>query len=378
MSERIRFIENWLAGEESISTLCRASGISRKTGYKWMARYHEEGLGGLSNRSRAPHVPVNRISEEVKSLLLDARQVRPEYGPKKLIPMLQRAYPALSFPSKSAVSALYKREGLVATQKKRHRPTYYKSSDMGYYGPNALWCTDFKGDMVFGNKRRSAPLTVCDGMSRFLLGCYDLELKRSCDVRVRFIRLFREFGIPDGIRSDNGPPFASVGLCGLSALNVWWIKLGIIPVRGRPGHPADNGRLERLHGTMEREIKTHGPRAPQSHYDLFRTDYNEQRPHEGLNDKTPAQVYVKSTKQYPRKLEDPRYPDADFVERLDDRGRLWWKGGKHYLAKALERELVGIKHLGCDWVQIHFGPVVLGEIKKGKFLPKQPIARKHR
>ncbi|MBL4633776.1 MAG: hypothetical protein JKY56_07880 [Kofleriaceae bacterium] len=236
------------------------------------------------------------MSEEVKALLLDARRVRPEYGPKKLIPMLQRAYPALSFPSKSAVTALYKREGLVATQKKRHRPTHYKSSDMGYYGPNALWCTDFKGDMFFGNKRRSAPLTVCDGVGRFLLGCYDLELKRCCDVKTRFTRLFREFGIPDGILSDNGPPFAS----------------------------------------------------------------------------------VKSTKQFPRILEDPQYPDADFLERLDDRGRLWWKGGKHYLAKALERELVGIKHLGCDWVQIQFGPVVLGEIKKGKFLPKQPIARKHR
>lgn len=378
MSERIEFINLWLKGELSVSALCRLYGISRKTGYKWIARYKKGGLVALVSESRAPLHPANRISEEVKTLILDARRERPEYGPKKLLPKLRLAHPELHFPSKSAASALLKREGLIAKKRRRSRPAHYTSPDMGYYGPNSLWCTDFKGDMTFVKERRSAPLTVCDGTSRYMLGCFDLKLKRCSDVKKRFIRLFREFGLPDGIRSDNGPPFASVGLCGLSDLNVWWIKLGITPVRGRPGHPADNGRLERLHETMEREIKTGEPGTVQSHFDLFRQDYNEHRPHESLNDKTPTQVYCKSTKHYPRKLQDPEYQGVDFVERLDNQGRLWWKGGKHYLAKALQRELVGIKHIEHGCLQIQFGPVVLGQIKKGKFIPKQPIKRKRR
>lgn len=359
----------------NFSEVCREFCISRKTGYETVRRYTESGRQGLLAQSRAPHHHPNRVSDEVRDRLLELRRARPDWGPKKQLVLLAQAAPDLELPSESFVCELYKRHGLVRSRRRRARPACYESPEMGYAGPNALWCADFKGDMDLGRCRRPAPLTVSDGTSRYLLALEDLRRKRHIDVKPVFQRLFREYGLPDAIRCDNGPPFASVGLCGLCALNVWWIKLRILPVRGRPGCPQDNGRHERIHATMEREIHADTKVDSQTLFDVFQNDYNQLRPHESLAMKTPSDVYTKSTKPY-TKPRDPEYVGMDFLERLDKRGRLSWKGKHHPLAKVLGKELVGIKRVDTDEVSIHFGPVKLGTIKRGKFKPNQAKTKK--
>jgi hypothetical protein len=234
-----------------------------------------------------------------------------------------------------------------------------------------VWCADFKGDMQL-RVGVTEPLTITDGTSRYCLRCDHLSHNRTSNVKRAFSRAFCEFGLPDAIRTDNGPPFATVGLAGLGALSVWWIKLGIVPDRIAPGCPTQNGRHERLHRTLTEEIADRIAKTnnPQSDFDRFRHDYNHERPHEALDFKTPAQIYRPSPRQFPVKPKDPQYRNGFLLERLGKKGELFWRGKSFYLNKALANELVGIDIDSDEHPSLFFGPIKLGQIKNNRFWPR--------
>lgn len=370
VDQRYRFILDVLSGT-SMAEACRRGGIDRKTGYKWKGRFEANGRAGLVDLPRIAHYRPHSLEEEVADVLLALRRKRPTWGPKKLLKYLAPRHAMLTFPARSTVSELLKREGLSCPRKKRERVASYDSPLAGYHGPNAVWCADFKGPMKLG-KGTTAPLTITDGTSRYCLRCDHLSKLRTKPVQKMFTRAFYEYGLPDVIRTDNGPPFATVGLAGLGALSVWWIKLGIRPERIEPGCPTQNGRHERLHRTMNEDlalllVKTS---RPQPLFDRFRQDFNQERPHEALNFQTPADVYRPSPKCFPTKLKDPEYKSGFVLERLGKKGELFWRGKTFYLNKVLADELVGIDIDSEPNPKIYFGPIYLGHIAQNRFWPR--------
>lgn len=351
----------------SHSEACRAHGIDRKTGRKWRQRYASAGLEGLKDQSRASHQHPNQTSQDVVDALVALRREHPSWGAKKIVELLA---PPLVAPARSTVNEILHRHGLLQPRKARARPASYDSPLAGYHGPNAVWCMDFKGTMTIG-KKRTDPFTVSDGVSRFLIRINDLSANRTGNVKRCLKAAFNEYGIPDAMRSDNGPPFATLGLAGLGALSVWLIKLGVVPERIRPGCPTENGRHERIHRTLEDDIETHchGRPSLQTTLDRFRQSYNHVRPHESLEMKTPAQIYQPSLKMYPTKLRDPRYDGAYRCERIGRKGELFWNGNSYYLSKALAKELVGIDCGSGANPTLYFGPIKLGKISNGRFRP---------
>jgi len=339
-------------------------GISRKTGYKWLERFKQGGRPAMVDQSRVAYHHPHAVSEEVVQLLTNLRRERPNWGPRKLLAILKRKHPSLALPAASTASEILRRLGLSRRRRKRLRSESYASPFVGYYGPNAVWSADFKGTMKARSKS-CHPLTISDGFSRYLLRCSALFRQTEEVVQPIFHSAFIEFGLPDAIRTDNGPPFSTLALAGLSSLAVWWIKLGIRPERIRPGKPTENGRHERIHKTLKQELSRkliQAQREPQREMDDFRRDYNEERPHEALEQRFPAEVYCPSPRAYPRKLRDPEYPTDYYVERVSAQGVLFWMGQSYYLAKLLMGELVGIQAVEDRAWRIYFGPVLLGVV----------------
>ena len=253
VSERMKFITLLQSGQRSMTSLCHEFGISRKTGYKFAERFDAEGVDGLKDRSRAPHVPARQTPERIRTLLVDARRAHPTWGPRKLKAYLEDRDPSLDLPYPSTIGDLLKREGLVRPRRRRFRVPVAATLPSTIEQPNQEWDADFKGQFRLGSGEYTYPLTVTDAFSRFLLQVRALNETSTATTRPWFERIFREFGLPQTLRTDNGSPFASVGLGRLSSLAVWWIKLGIRPVRGRPRHPQDNPRHERMHRTLKAE-----------------------------------------------------------------------------------------------------------------------------
>ena len=362
MNERVQFIASVLKHDESVSALCERFGISRKTGYKWVARYRAGGVGPLVDQSRAPHAHPHAVSPEVIAALLAARQRHPHWGPRKLLARLRRQQPAGSWPAASTVGALLRRHGLVRPPRRRRCSAPYASRLGGYDAPNAVWCADFKGHFPVAGAR-CHPLTIMDGYSRYLVRCQALPRPLSQPTQQVFEAAFREFGLPHAIRTDNGAPFSTLAAGGLSRLAVWWIRLGIRPERIRPGRPAENGRHERMHRTLKAEA-TRPPRgsfrAQQRCFNAFRHTYNDERPHEALGDETPASHYRPSPRPFPRRLPDLEYPASMRVERLYPNGVLSLGGIQWYLAHCLAGELIGLEEVDEDRWTVHFGPIELG------------------
>ncbi len=251
MEERMKFIADCLQDEWSLAQLCRFYGISRKTGYKWLARYLAEGPAGLGDRSRAPRRHPNGVPREVEEQIVAFRAQHPHWGPRKLVHRLTQIQPETHWPAPSTVGVLLKRRGLTASRRrKRHTPPYNQPFQEGVQ-PNQVWSADFKGWFRTQDGIRIDPLTISDVASRYLLRCQGLVRPNRTAVQAVFTAAFQEFGLPRAIRTDNGPPFASVGLGGLSRLSAWWVCLGISPERIRPGHPEENGRHERMHRTLK-------------------------------------------------------------------------------------------------------------------------------
>jgi len=361
--EQIRFIQRWERGGETFLDLCQGFGISRKTGYKRVQRFQAWGLDGLGDLSRAPHRHPNRTERAVAERLIMARQAHPTWGPKKLVAWLKAREPWVSWPAPSTAGDLLDRAGLVQRRKRRRRTAPWSQPFASAEQANDLWCIDFKGWFRTGNGVRVNPLTVADAASRYLLVCHGLRQPRGAPVRRVLERAFQEYGLPRAIRTDNGSPFASVGLGGLSALAVWWVKLGILPERIEPGHPEQNGRLERLHRTLKAETANPPQSTWQSQqraFQTFRSSYNQERPHEALGQQPPARQYQPSVRPYPKRVDSPEYEAGMTVRRVRTNGEIKWNGGRVYLSEALCGEPVGLMPQDDRYWTIHFGRLQIG------------------
>ena len=364
--QRVQFIVEALQGPSSMADLCRTFGISRKTGYKWLGRYDEFGAEGLIERPRAPHTHPNAVPEHVAARLIDLRKGHPTWGPRKLLARIRKADPDLELPAPSTVSALLKRANLVHPRRYRRRAPP-STAPFGTCGaPNDCWCTDFKGHFRVRDGHRCDPLTLTDAHSRYLLRCDGVPRPDEAGVRPSFEAAFREFGLPNAMRSDNGPPFASIGAGGLTKLSIWWLHLGIRLERIQPGHPEQNGRHERMHRTLRAE--TADPprqtlRAQQLAFDRFRRIYNEERPHEALDQQTPASIYEPSLRRFPSRLPDLEYPPNHELRSVHLQGDIKWKGRRVFIGKALVHEVVGLENIAdATWV-VRLGTHELGRIK---------------
>jgi putative transposase len=364
VDERMLLIGEYLKGERAMTELCREFGVSRKTAYKWVARYSEDGPAGLADKSRAPLSHPARLDAVVVEAVLQARRAHPHWGARKILAWLLRKQPQFDSPAVSTVSAIFAKYGLSRTRHARRRTPPYTDpfSDAG--APNQLWCADFKGDFRTGDGRRCYPLTLTDACSRMLLRCTALPSTKVVGVRPIFEQAFRELGLPERIRTDNGSPFASRGAGGLSRLSIWWVKLGIRHERIQPGHPEQNGRHERMHRTLKQETlrpPAATSRKQQVRFDDFRREYNEERPHESLQDRPPSTLYVASAREMPRRLVPPHYPDVFQTRKVAASGRIRWNGTHVTINHALEGEWIGIERR--DGVhQVYFSDISLGFI----------------
>src|SRR5579864_2858906 len=293
MEEKLRFIFQHDAGE-SMAELCRRFGISRETGYVWWRRYRQAGVAGLYELNRAAHRHANQTPEEIEQMILELRQAHMRWGPRKLKRILERDEPGRSWPASSTIGSMLKREGLVVARKKRFRTAPYTEPLAHADVANRVWCADFKGWFRTGDGARIDPLTISDAHSRYLLRCQAVAKTDTARVQAIFEAAFRQYGLPQPTRTDNGPPFATTAIAGLSRLAVWWMKPGIVAERIEAGQPQQNGRHERMHRTLQEEVATPAAadrRAQQRKLESFRQEYNEVRPHEALAMATPASLY---------------------------------------------------------------------------------------
>ncbi|MAO41349.1 MAG: IS481 family transposase [Pseudohongiella sp.] len=352
MDERLKFVAR-LLDEEPMTQVCRDFGISRKTGYKIFNRYKDSGLEGLVDRSRRPYRHANKLPVQVERTILKLKQQWPDWGAPKIREKLIRNFPTIKAPAKSTVHAVLERHGLVTPRKKRrYRAQGTPLSDS--LTPNGLWCTDYKGEFLLGNQRYCYPLTITDYRSRYLLACEALESTREKDAFTVFERVFKEFGVPFALRSDNGLPFASPNaLFGLSRLSVWWLRLGITIERIEPGKPQQNGRHERMHLTLKKATTKPAQfnfLQQQERFDRFIDEYNNERPHEALGMRYPGEVYTPSTRAYTRP-EDPDYPYHDRVIQVTQCGRLCIGRRKINLSTVFAGQLVGVREVSDKiWV----------------------------
>ena len=376
-NERLKLIQFVVRNAWPVTTASRALRVTPKTAHKWLARYREHGLAGLQERSRAPHTHPNATRSEVAERIIAFKREQPGYGPKKLIALLREREPQTRWPAISTASGILDREGLVARRKPKRRATPWSQPFAQAVAPNDVWAIDFKGWFRTADGQRVNPLTVQDAASRYLLACVGLEHPTGPAVQDALTRLFHEFGLPRVIHSDNGPPFASVGLASLSPLAVWWVKLGISPERITPGRPEQNGRLERLHRTLKAAVADppqSSPLAQQRAFDAFRHSYNTERPHEALGQRPPALLYYPSPRPYPPTLPEPDYPAGLSVRRVRHNGQIKWQGRLIYLSEALIGEPVALRpHANNDWL-IQFGPLAIGLLNSSTFtIDKCPV-----
>lgn len=371
--ERTRFVLEVEAGERPLAALCRAYSISRKTGYKWLARFEQGGVAALADRSRAPRRHPNAVAEQVEQAVLALRARKPYWGERKLRAWLERERPEQDWPAASTIGALLKRRGLTAPPQRRRRAT--PSAELiAPDGPNRVWAIDFKGWFRTGDGRRCDPLTISDTASRYLLRCQAVERPDYRHVRPLLEATFREYGLPARLRSDNGPPFASTGLGGLSRLSVWLIRLGVRPERIQPGHPEQNGRHERLHRTLKSQ--TAAPpratgRAQQRAFDRFRNEYNHERPHEALGMRTPASVYQASARRFPDRLPQLDYDARWLVRSVTQHGDTQLFSRRIFLSEALAGERIAFEQADGGW-RVWFGPLELAWLEEKQFHAPRP------
>lgn len=362
VEQRSELIEQFLK-REGISELSREHGVSRQTIYKWIARFREEGEAGLADRRRAPRHHPNACGEEIREAVLDLRREHSRWGPRKLKAYLEEEQPEMVWPAWSTIGSWLREEGLVQRRRIRRR-TPPQSEPLGHArAPNQVWCADFKGWFRTGDGTRIDPLTVTDAATRYLLRCTAVEKTDTEHVQAVLEAAFREYGIPEAIRTDNGPPFASAAPAGLSRLGLWWIRLGIRQERIAPGKPQQNGRHERFHLTLSQE--TADPPAATRREQLqifgrFQILYNQKRPHEALDNATPASRYVASSRRYPARLPEPQFPDGAVLRRISQQGSLKWRGERTFLSEVLGRQYVGLLRADDRYWETYYGPVLLG------------------
>lgn len=363
MEEKLRFVFEYERDERTMTELCAGFGIARETGYVWLRRYRQSGVAGLLEVNRAPQRRPRQTPLGMEQAIVELRQAHMCWGPRKLKRILERDQPGRAWPAASTIGELLKREGLVVARKKRRQTAPYTEPLAHAEGPNRVWCADFKGWFRTANGERIDPLTISDAYSRYLLRSQAVEKTDTARVQAIFEAAFREYGLPQAIRTDNGAPFASTAIAGLSRLAVWWIKLGIVPERIEAGHPEQNGRHERMHRTLKQEVAmppAKDRRTQQRELERFRQEYNEMRPHEALGMQTPASVYVASKREYPRQVPEVEYPETMLVRSVHSHGHFRWKN-RHdvFVSEVLWGERIGLLPQDERWYTMYFGPVML-------------------
>lgn len=371
MDERHRFIDEYRSRLYSVTELCARHGISRKTAYKWLARYDQGGRTALGDQSRAPHSCPHRTDPAVAELLLEARRAHPSWGPSKLIPYLIPRYPDVVWPAPSTVSDLLLRNGLVTPRRRRRRHLHPGVVPAIAHEPNEIWPVDFKGHFKTRDGVYVYPLTITDLHSRYLLACEGLLSTESDGARRVFERAFYEFGLPSAIRSDNGAPFASTAIHGLTRLNVWWMRLGIQHQRIHPSSPQENGAHERMHRTLKGAVccpPRANLRAQQRAFDRFRVEFNDERPHQALDYATPASRYRPSRRKYTGQLPPQEYPGHYAVKRVHHGGCFRLRSTLVFIATPLEDHLIGLEEIDDGVWSIYLNEFLLGRISERDYI----------
>ena len=375
MEQRRQMVEDWLDGQLAISALSRDYGVSRKTIYKWLNRFKAEGEAGLKEHSRAPHGHPNAVSNDILERLVVMKLRHRDCGPKKLLYWLKREAPeVVHWPAASTVGDLLKKQGLVKARRKRQRTPPYTEPFLGCTKSNQVWSADFKGEFRTRDGRVCYPLTITDNYSRYIILCRAIGRPSFEQTKPWFEWAFRKYGLPEAIRTDNGTPFASIGVGGLSRLSIWFIKLGIRCERIERGHPEQNGRHERMHRTLD-ELAITPPQAnfseQQRAFDRFVAYYDFERPHEALGQRPPAAVYQLSKRPYRGENMEIKYDPDTVVRLVRHNGEIRWYGDRIYLSQALAGEPVGLTQIDRHQWQINFGRQRLGILDelKGKVLP---------
>ena len=360
VEKRKQFINQYESKAWTMTDLCRSYGISRETGYEVLRRYRSLGWEGLEERSRMPHRHPNQTPAGIEEQVLALRRAHMSWGPRKLKVVLQRDCPGQRWPARSTIGEIIGREGLVIARRKRRRTPPYTQPFAEANEPNRVWCIDFKGWFCSQDGARIDPLTLTDACSRYLLRCQATEKADRERVQAILEAAFRQYGMPWTIRSDNGAPFASRAIAGLSRLAVWWIKLGIVPERIAAGHPEQNGRHERMHRTLKQETATPpaaNRRAQQRAFDRFQREYNQQRPHEALAMKTPEACYTASAREFPARVREPEYDSALRVRRVQKGGQFSWQHQEVFLSETLSGERIGLLPVDDRYYTVFFAQV---------------------
>jgi transposase InsO family protein len=367
VDQRIAFIMATQQRLYPVTELCARFGISRKTGDKWLARFAAGGRAALADQSRAPHHCPHRIPPVLAERLCTTRRQHPDWGARKLLAYLARREPEPLWPAVSTVNDLLSRQGLLVPRRRRRPRQHPGGAPPLAHAPNDLWTADFKGQFPTGDGRLCYPLTIADHHSRYLLSCQGLRSTHGQGARLVFERVFQTYGLPRVIRTDNGSPFASTGLQGLSRLNVWWMRLGIQHQRIQPGRPQQNGAHERLHRTLKRGA-IRPPRAnlaaQQRAFNRFRTEYNDARPHEALGNGTPASRYRPSPRPFPRGLPPQEYPGHFLVKKITTAGTFWFQHRLLFLASSLTGHHVGLEETDNGIWSIYFNTVLLAKLNE--------------
>jgi putative transposase len=370
LKQRSQFVRDFESGHWSMTELCERYGVTRPTGYKWITRHRVSGDAGLANRSRAPHACPHRTSGDLEALIVAARH---EYGwgAKKLLQVLRTRHPDRSWPARSTLNAILERYALLQKNRRRRKWTHPGATPIQTDAPNQVWPADFKGQFKTGDGHYCYPLTVTDHFSRALLVCRGLPSVRTADAKPVFRALFRRVGLPAAIRTDNGTPFASTGIHGLSGLNVWWMQLGIVHQRIPPSSPQENGTHERMHRELKRETTrpaAHSLRAQQRRFDAFLRRYNDERPHEGIGNHTPASLWMPSARVYPERIAAPVYPAHMEVRRVSTAGTFRLHARQPFLSQALRNEYIGLEEVADGIWNIVYYQTLLGKIDERSLL----------
>lgn len=364
VKERAQFVRDLASEQWTMTELCEHHGVSRPTGYKWARRYREFGDGGLNEQSRAPKTCPHRTAAEIEEQIVLLKKTH-GWGARKLRRLLQKQIDASDVPGRSTVFDILKRHGLVKQRRRRQRWQHPGAAPLHTDAPNEVWTIDFKGQFRTRDGVYCYPLTLLDNYSRYLLACRALLDVKTAGARATVERVFREFGLPAAIRSDNGPPFASTGIHGLCALNVWWMKLGIVHQRITPSSPQENGAHERMHRTLKAR-STRPPaaslRGQQWKFDGFQREYNVERPHEALDDEPPASLWVPSPRPYPARIAPPEYPGHFEVRRVSNAGEFKIGAQHRFLSQALKGDHVGLESIDDGLWNITYYNTLLGRL----------------
>lgn len=378
MDQKVQLIADLQRGYFSITDLSQKYGISRKTAYKWIARYEEMGIDGLKEQSRRPSHSPKQTSDDLVELIVQEKLKNQKRGPKKIYHQLKMRYPHMQWPAPSTIGEWLKKHGLVNKRKRRRRVPPYTEPFQSCYKPNAVWSADFKGQFHTRDGEVCYPLTISDNYSRYLLACQGLPGPRYEPTKQVFISVFRKYGLPDTLRIDNGVPFVSRGIGGLSRLSIWWIQLGIVPERIEKGCPHQNGRHERMHRTLKEEAigstAVHR-KAQQRQFDWFRFDYNHNRPHESLHQEPPAKHYQRSNRIYIEKLMRPAYDLDIMTRRVCSGGDIKLYGHRYYLTELLFGQDVGLKETTDGILSVYYSFQQLGtiDLRKKKVFKLQKV-----